>query len=765
MYTEYMTKPFIVWFNEVDKHDIPLVGGKGANLGEMIQAGFPIPYGFIVTSRAYFYFLDKQKIKGKIEAELKNLNADDPKSLHAVSVKIRDIIVSTPIPEVIADEIGLFYERIREKEKKQTKFVGKLKERVKSNFDPPLVAVRSSATAEDLPDASFAGQQETYLNVKGETNLLRKVRECWASLFTERAIFYRKEKKFDDFKVGLAAVVQRMVQSDKSGIMFTVDPINNDKGKIVVEAIYGLGEYIVQGKVTPDQYIVAKKDLEILSRKTNYQNLKYIKAGTNNKEVKLNQKEGSRQKLTTDEIQTIAGLGKKIERHYYFPQDLEWAIEGKDIFIVQSRPITTLTQKTNGDQISVKQTVFLTGDPASPGVATGIVKRLSSPKEISKIKPGDILLASQTNPDYVPAMRKAVAIITEHGGRTSHAAIVSRELGIPCIVGAEGALTRIKEGETFTVNGSTGQIYRGKVEIVEKQVKHKHYQTRTKIYLNLAEPEQAEEFSKLPVDGIGLLRAEFMIANIGEHPKSLLKKGQGSVFVNRLARNLEKICEAFHPRPVVYRATDFKTNEYRFLKGGKAFEPEESNPMLGYRGTYRYISDPEVFNLELRAIRKVRESGLENLHLMLPYVVSPAHLKTAKELVESGGMKFGKSFKFWMMVELPVNVIMLEDFLSVGVSGVSIGSNDLTMLTLGVDRDNETVAPLFDERNKAIYWALKRTINTCNNFGVTSSICGQSVSDYPEILEVVVKNGITSVSVNHDAVWRVSESIYHLEHK
>jgi len=757
-----MHHKFILWFDEVDKHDISSVGGKGANLGEMTRAGFPIPFGFVVTSKAYFYFLEKQKIKQEIESILKHLNANDPTSLHQTSKQINALILKTPMPEVIANQVAESYEKIYEKEKKSRQITAKLRHRFHAAYDPALVAVRSSATAEDLPDASFAGQQETYLNVKGETNLLHKVRECWASLFTERAIFYREEKKFNHFKVGLAAVVQRMVQSDKSGIMFTVDPVTNDKKTIIIEAVYGLGEYIVQGKVTPDQYLVDKKTLQITKKKVGFQNLKFVKAGVANKEVKLDRKHGATQKLSKIEIQTIAKLGKQIEKHYFFPQDLEWAIEGNDFFIVQSRPITTLSGKAD-QTMSVSQEPYLKGDPASPGVATGTVVLITSTSQIGKVKSGDILLASATNPDYVPAMKKAAAIITEHGGRTSHAAIVSRELGIACVVGVEDALKKIKPGDVLTVNGTNGFIYKGKVAIYQKVQNKKHYRTKTKIYLNLAEPENAEELAKLPVDGIGLLRAEFMIANIGDHPKSLLAKNQGSIFINKLKKDLTRVCKAFYPRPVVYRATDFKTNEYRFLKGGKKYEPNESNPMLGYRGTFRYISEPEVFKLEVEAIKKVRQQGLDNLHIMFPYVVVPDHLRQAKELVQNSGLQFGKNFRVWMMVELPVNVIMLEEFLKVGVHGVSIGSNDLTMLTLGVDRDNETVASLFDERNKAVYWALKRTISVCNSLKITSSICGQSVSDYPEILETVVKNGITSVSVNHDAVYRVNEAVYHLE--
>lgn len=758
-----MGKKLAVWFEEVDKHDIPLVGGKGANLGEMTRAGFPIPYGFIITSAAYFHFLDKQNIRSKLAGVLLTLNHQNPESLGKVSKKAREIITDTKVPHDIADKIAAYYERIYEKEKRLKSLLGAFKDRLKAAYSPPLVAVRSSATAEDLPDASFAGQQETFLNVKGEAALVHKVRECWASLFTERAIFYRAEKGFDHFQVGLAAVVQRMVQSEQSGILFTVDPVSADKNTLVIEAIYGLGEYIVQGKVTPDQYLVDKKKLKIVKKKIGVQDVKFVKRGTTNVEKKLDRKTGSQQKIQDGEILALADIGRKIEKHYFFPQDIEWAIEGGQPFITQSRPITTLKEGRGAGTVRINREVFLKGDPASPGIATGKVVKVKSPKEIGRVKGGDILLASQTNPDYVPAMKRAAAIITEHGGRTSHAAIVSRELGIPCVVGTDNAMKAIREGDVLTVNGTSGEIYKGKVEVKITEEKHTFHKTKTKIYLNLAEPEQAEEYAKLPVDGIGLLRAEFMIANIGEHPKSLLKKGKGYVFTNKLKKDLAHICRAFYPRPVVYRATDFKTNEYRFLKGGKDYEPVESNPMLGFRGTYRYISEPEVFFLEVEAIKKVREEGLTNLHIMFPYVVKPEHLKRAKELVESRGLKFGKSFKLWMMVELPVNVLRLEEFLAVGVDGVSIGSNDLTMLTLGVDRDNETVTPLFDERNEAIYWSLRKTIQTCHNLGVTSSICGQSVSDYQEILEVLIKSGATSVSVNHDAVWRVRDAVYNLE--
>lgn len=764
-----MHNKFIVWFEEVDKHDVALVGGKGANLGEMTRANFPIPYGFILTSRAYFYFIEKQGIKDRIAKLLKTLDHRKPEVLEDVARHIRELIKKTPVPEVLTDKIAQYYEQIYEKEAASKHIVARLSKKLKAAYNPPLVAVRSSATAEDLPDASFAGQQETYLNVQGEANLVSKIRECWASLFTARAIFYRSEKGFDHFKVGLAAVVQRMVQADRSGIMFTVDPVSNDKKTIVIEAIYGLGEYIVQGKVTPDQFCVDKRSLQINSKKIGLQDVKFVKVGKLNKEVRLKKSEGGRQKISDLEVKEIARLGREIEKHYFFPQDIEWAIEGKRIFITQSRPITTLEKKTNiskqilASDVKVKQEVVARGDAASPGIASGEVIIIHSPKEIAKVREGAILVASQTNPDYVPAMKRAAAIVTEHGGRTSHAAIVSRELGIPCVVGVKDALKILSKHTVITVNGTTGEIYSGKVEIHLREEKHTVYKTKTKIYINLAEPEKAEQLSKLPAQGVGLLRAEFMIANIGEHPKSLLKNKRGYVFINRLKKDIETICKAFYPRPVVYRTTDFKTNEYRHLKGGRDFEPVEPNPMLGYRGVYRYINDPEVFKLEIEAIKKVRENGYSNLHLMFPFVTRPTHLQQAKDFVEKQGLKFNGKFKLWMMVEIPINVIMLEEFLKVGIDGVSIGSNDLTMLLLGVDRDNETVASLYDERNEALYWALRKTIHTCSSHGVTSSICGQSVSDYTEILEVVVKAGITSVSINPDTIWRVNQNIYNIE--
>lgn len=761
---------YVVWFREVDKQDIPLVGGKGANLGEMTKIGIPVPNGFIVTSAAYNQFLLLNNLKEKLADILADLDVSDSKKLEAVAKKAQSIIEQTEVPKDIAHEIIVHYEQM-----------GKL-------FRSPLVAVRSSATAEDLPTASFAGQQATFLNVKGEASLVFHIRKCWASLFTARAIFYRVENKFDHFKVSIAVPVQKMVQSEASGIMFTVNPVTSAKDTIVIEGIFGLGELIVQGAVTPDHYEVDKKSLGILHKKVNAQDRQMVMKKGKTMVDYVKEKLRHEQKISDAQIVKLATLGSKLEKHYYFPQDIEWAVEKGKIYITQTRPITTIKKsqetylsRSDRHEISHTHVVLLKGDPASPGVASGPVKVIQSAREIDKVKPGEILVAPQTNPDYVPAMRKAVAIVTETGGRTSHAAIVSRELGIPAVVGVAGATKKLTTGQVVTVHGSRGVIYKGGINksagikanqnedtgLVAPIAKTiPNYKTATKIYVNLAEPEKAHEVSRRHLDGVGLLRAEFMIAGIGTHPKKFIKDGKQEVFVRELSQKLALFCDAFSPRPVVYRATDFRTNEYRNLKGGNEFEPEEANPMLGFRGCYRYISDPAVFELELEAIKRVRNKlGFKNLWLMIPFVHTPAELSEVKKILSSEGLTRGASFKLWMMVEIPANVILLEKYLDLGIDGVSIGSNDLTMLIMGVDRDNSEVAHIFNERDPAILWALERVIKTCHKYGVTSSICGQAPSDYPELVEKLVGWGITSISVNRDVVEQVRETVYLAEKK
>ncbi|OIO14277.1 phosphoenolpyruvate synthase [Candidatus Gottesmanbacteria bacterium CG1_02_37_22] len=774
-----MKNQYIAWFDEIDKNDIARVGGKGANLGEMCKADIPVPYGFVVTSNAYFDFIKESKIDSLIRDRLKIYQYKDPRSLQETAKYIQKLIIGKPIPEKIAREVTHAYLNLVINTKKSKSVVQK----ISSIMKEPYVAVRSSATAEDLPEASFAGQQSSYLNVHGEASLVFKVREAWASLFTPRAIFYREEQKYDHMKVGLAVVVQLMITSDISGVMFTIDPVTNDKNRITVESIFGLGELIVQGSVNPDHHEINKKSLVVENKKISYQAKKMTKIGGKNRIVNLNKSLGSKQKISDKQVIEVAKLGLKLEKHYYFPQDIEWAIEKNNIYIIQTRPVTTI-KKTDGAKESKEFAkkvetsdlkLILKGDPASPGIGSGSTKIISTSAEIHKVAKGDILVTRYTNPDFVPAMKKAVAIVTERGGRTSHAAIVSRELGIPAVVGVNNATKTMHVDSIYSVNGSKGEIYKGalssgKIRELEseyfKKKASRDLKTATKIYVNLATPDRAREVGKMNADGIGLLRAEFMIADIGTHPKKLIKEHKSHIFVNKLSEDLIKFCQAFNPRPVVYRATDFKTNEYRNLIGGKDYEPEEPNPMLGYRGAYRYMSDPKVFELELETIKRVRNKfGFKNLWLMLPFVRTVRELVEVKKIIAGSSLTRSSSFKLWMMVEIPSNVILLDKFCEAGIDGVSIGSNDLTMLILGTDRDNTEVAPEFDERNEAVIWAIERVIKICHKYKVTSSICGQAPSDYPELVEKLVKWGITSMSVNPDAIDHVRETVFQAEKK
>jgi len=724
----------IVWFHEVTKKDIPLVGGKGANLGEMTNAHVPVPPGFIVTADAYFDFLNETGITNQIRRLLKPLDSNDSRQLQELSAAVKDVILKAAMPQSLATGIKEAYRKMGD----------------------GFVAVRSSATAEDLPEASFAGQQATFLNINGENEVVVAVQQCWASLFEPRAIFYRVENGFDHFKVGIAVPVQRMVQSDASGVMFTVEPTSSDRSKITIEAVLGLGEMIVSGDVTPDHYVVDKDSMQIAYKEIKAQEWKLVKkeggkGKEDNVKIDLTPDEQKRQKITDEDILALAKIGKSLEDHYQFPQDIEWAKEKNEIFIVQTRPVTTI-RETVAAGPEIEAEAILTGSPASPGVASGPVKLVPDPSQIDKVLEGDILVAEMTTPDFVPAMKRAAAIVTDRGGRTAHAAIVSRELGIPCVVGTEKAMATLKDGQVITVNGTGGKVYDGKIEFEEEETREAvHFETKTKLLVNLAQPELVERVASRDVDGIGLLRAEFMVAQIGEHPSYMISQGRAQEFVDKLAEGLIDFAKAFHPRRVVYRTNDFKTNEYRALKGGEPYEPQEENPMIGYRGASRYITDIETFKLELAAIKKVREK-YNNLWVMIPFVRTVNELAQTIKIMEEEGLKRSDDFKIWMMVEVPSNIILLEKFIAVGIDGISIGSNDLTQLTLGIDRDSEKLAETFDERDEAVMLSLERAIKVSNSMGITSSICGQAPSVYPELTEKLVEWGITSVSVSPDMI-------------
>lgn len=742
----------ILWFNQISKNDIAVAGGKGANLGEMTTAGIPVPNGFVVTATAYYDFLEKTSLKHKILTELSGLDYNDSEKLFEASKRIKTAVMEAELPGELALQIKEYYHNL-------------------CGEHDRLVAVRSSATAEDLPDASFAGQQETYLNVKGWQDVVKSVQKCWASLFESRAIFYRSDRGFSHFKIGIAVPVQLMVQSEVSGIMFTVNPMTNNRDEISIEAAWGLGQPVVSGEVIPDQFLVDKKAEKITFKHLSKQTWQMTLAGN----IAVSRDYQEVQKLSDAKVKELAKIGAQIEKHYGRPQDIEWGMEDRKLYIVQSRPVTTLKQTNVSEEAqsidtSKKTTLLLTGLSASPGIASGKVRIVKSPKEIGVVEQGDVLVAEMTNPDYVPAMRKACAIVTDSGGKTSHAAIVSRELGVPAVVGSGSATKILKDGQVITVDGTNGKIYEGNIVINNKVAgvskSLSQIKTATKVYVNLAEPELAEDMAKRNVDGVGLLRAEFIIANIGTHPKKFIKEKRSHEFVKMLADDLEKFAKAFEDRPVIYRFTDFKTNEYRSLKGGAEFEGEEPNPLIGFRGAGRYIEDPHVFNLEIEAIKIVRnKKGYKNLHVMIPFVRTVEQLREVKKLISAGGLRRSGMFKLWMMVEIPSNVILLDDFIDEGIDGVSIGTNDLTMLILGVDRDNAKVANVYNELDGAVLWSLEKIVTTCKKRKITCSVCGQAPSEYPQLVEKLVKWGVTSVSVSPDVLEKTRGIVYAAEHK
>ena len=739
----------IAWFEEIGKADIPIAGGKGANLGEMTKARIPVPPGFIVTADAYFQFLQEAQLAEKIRTHLKILKPKDTKMLQETAFQIMQMISQASMPPGMADEIKKAYQKMHQ----------------------GPVAVRSSATAEDLPEASFAGQQSTFLNIQGPSNVVEAVQKCWASLFEARAIFYRNEQRFDHSKVGIAVVVQRMVQSEISGVAFTAEPLSSDEKKIVIEAAYGLGEALVSGELTPDMYLLEKESLRLLEKKVATQEWQLIRNPDSrdrkrkNIKVPIPAKAQSLQKLVDKDIAALAKIAKKIEALYKCPQDIEWAKEQGNFYIVQTRPITTLKAQ-EGPTEEIKGVELFSGLPASPGVAAGRTEIILHPSEIVNLKQGEVLVAEMTTPDFVPAMKRAAAIVTDRGGRTCHAAIVARELGVPCVVGTGTATKILREKQLVTVDGYQGKIYKGKVishrKVEAPAVIKPRIKTVTKLYVNLADPDLAEKVAVRDVDGVGLLRAEFMVANIGEHPRHMIEQKRGQEFVDKLATGLNTFAKAFYPRPVVYRTTDFKTNEYRNLKGGEKYEEAEENPMLGYRGCSRYIKEPDVFKLEVEALKRVREN-FTNLWVMIPFVRTVKELEETRNSLTSLGLSQSTNFKLWMMVEVPSNIILMNKFIDAGIDGISIGSNDLTQLTLGVDRDSPKLAEVFDERDEAVLWSLERAVSITNRRRITSSICGQAPSVYPELTTKLVQWGITSISVNPDMIEHTREIIARAE--
>jgi pyruvate,water dikinase len=735
----------VKWFEDLGKADVNKAGGKGANLGELVKAGLPVPPGYVITAQAYLLFTTESGLSQKISHAIEGLDVDDTLALQAKAKEIQDMITNADMPSVIKSEIIKAYEELSKRDS------------VKAQF----VAVRSSATMEDSEQASFAGMNATFLNVHGKEDLIRKVKECWASLYGARVVFYRSKKEFLDEPV-IAVVVQKMVNSDKAGVMFTANPSNKNLASLVIEGAFGLGEVVVGGQVSPDYYEVEKSTLKVKDARVSHKNFKIIRDDKGqNLEVKLSKKEAEEQVLSEAEVQELTNLGLKIEEHYGSPQDTEWAIEGSKIYMVQSRPITTLL-KTSEEVPEEEGKELIRGLGASPGRGSGEVRVLTSPTQDNGFESGDVLVAEMTTPDWVPLMKKASAIVTDGGGVTCHAAIVSREMGLPCVVGTRNATKVLKDKLLVTVDGTHGIVYEGKLKEKNKSAEEVAMAvmprpaplvTATKLYVNLAMPYEAERIAKEDVDGVGLLRAEFMVIDAcdGVHPRQLMEDGKSHQFIDSMVRNLRIFTRAFYPRPVIYRAIDFRTNEFRNLRGGDKFEPVEQNPMIGFRGCYRYVINPDLFELELKVLAKVREQD-KNLHLMIPFVRTLWEFKKCKQLIDKSELADDREMELWVMAEVPSVVYWLEDYVKAGISGVSIGSNDLTQLVLGVDRDSEVCAPLYDERDKAVLDAIRQIIGTCRRMGITCSICGQAPSNYPDFAEKLVDWGITSVSVNPDVI-------------
>jgi len=737
----------VVWFAEVGVADVETVGGKGANLGELTGAGLPVPPGFVITSEAYLDAIERTGTRAKLGEILEGLDPRDMGNLAEVAEQAEALVRETPLPPELAKAVLDGYHKLG---------------------DGLRVAVRSSGTGEDTSGTSFAGMNVTYTNVAGDEELLRRVVDCWSSIYGQRVIAYRAIEQVTD-EPALAVIIQEMIPSEYSGVMFTADPSTNATDRIVIEAAFGQGEVVVSGLVEPDTYVVAKDGPRLVSVRVGHQAMKIIRgAGGEDEEVRLSAEEGGQRVLADDEILKLAELGLAVERHYGSPQDTEWAMAGGETYLVQSRPITTLGDSTGPKPGDGR--VLVSGLAASKGMASGPVRVLLSPDEGDQLLDGEVLVAPMTSPDWVPAMRRAAALVTDGGGMTCHAAIVSRELGVPCVVGTRTATAVLRDGEEVTVDGARGQVIEGIVSAPAASVSPvtgasgpsgpagTNSVLATRLYVNLAVADHAEEVAAMDVDGVGLLRAEFMVADAlaGVHPRLLMQRGEEQTFVDKMSESLLRITRAFAPRPVVYRSIDFRSNEFRGLEGGDEFEPQEENPMIGYRGCFRYVDQPDLFDLELDILGRVA-AETPNLRLMIPFVRTAWELERCLEIVENHPQARG--LPTWVMAEVPSVAYWIPTYARMGIEGVSIGSNDLTQLTLGVDRDSAVLAELFDESDPAVLDAITRIIGACQDSGITSSLCGQAPSNRPEFAEFLVRLGITSVSVNPDSATSVRQAM------
>jgi pyruvate,water dikinase len=737
------------WFGDLHKDDIAFAGGKGANLGELGSFGMPVPPGFVVGAPAFREFCQQGRLLDKLHRRLDDVDLDDPAGAEAISAAIRREIEATPIPRSIDAAARKQYRRL----------CGARTDRG--------VAVRSSATVEDNASASFAGMNESYLNVRGADAVVDAMRRCWASLFGARTIFYAARHDLDLGAAEVAVIIQLQIDAVSAGVMFTVDPAGGDRSRLVIEAAPGLGEAVVSGAVTPDRYVVDKRTLHCVSREVHRKET-VIRTEPGGGTRRTSESRPPRRPVLDDRhIHRLAEIGVKIEEHYAAPQDTEWAIDADDeIWMLQSRPVTAIgtsaaVEKPTAALPGRSHEILVRGLGAAPGAAIGQVRLVDSPQAATELRDGEVLVAPMTAPDWAPAMRRAAAIVTDSGGMTCHAAIVARELGIPCVVGTGTATKDLTTGRMVEVDADVGAVGSAVGKTPARAAGRRPPKaaagvaaapatvTGTRILVNLSDPDRAGDAAALDCDGVGLLRAELMLVEAldGEHPRRLLERGEGEHFVSKMAESIERIAARFAPRPVTYRTIDFRSNEFRGLKGGERFEPAEANPMIGYRGALRYAREPGLFDLELAAVRRVWEGGHTNVHVMLPFVRTPGEVEACRARIDAAGLTARRGFEIWLMAEVPSVLFHLPRYAELGVAGISIGSNDLTQLLLGADRDSELVASVFDERDPAVLQYIERLIEDARALGLHTSICGQAPSIHPEYAERLVRAGIDAISV------------------
>ncbi len=745
---------FVKWFSELNKDSISTAGGKGANLAEIYNLGVPVPPGFVVTAEAYDYFIKKSEIGEKISELLSQIDYEDTPQLDRITREIRAFIIDSKFPLEMEQEILEAYSTLDAYDLKDMKG-GSALDILKNSSEPVFVAVRSSATTEDLADASFAGQQDTFLNIKGKKELIESIKKCFASLFTSRATYYRHKKGFKHKDAHLAVVVQRMVDSTKSGVIFSKDPTGKTKN-IIMEAVYGLGEGIVSGKITPDKYTL-NEELELLDKKISDKKIAFTRESSGKRAVvKLTEERSKSQVLKNYEIKTLAQIALKLESHYKKPQDIEFAIEGEDIYIVQTRPITTIpSEKEQKEEIQINANPIVNGLGASPGIGVGEVKIIKNIEDLSKINSGDVLVTKMTNPDMVVTMQKCSAIITDEGGMTAHASIVSREMGIPAVVGTQNATTVLKEGEIVTVDGSSGKVYLGKlIESQKKEIHPIEKNTKTQIKVIVDLPSYAERASKTGIKKIGLTRIEGIIAESGKHPLYFENSQKMKEYEEVVFNGIKKISEYF--LEIWVRTSDIRSDEFKSLEG--APKEIEANPMLGMHGIRFSLKHPKIFKAELNALKRVSLTG-KTVGILLPQVISIEELRKTKEILRE--IDFS-SAKLGIMIETPAAVQLIKEFCSEGIDFISFGTNDLTQYMLAVDRGNEKVQHLYNEMHPAILYQLEYVIRVCKRNKVETSICGQAGSK-KEMVKFLVEKGIDSISVNADVAKEISDYVYDIE--